>query len=162
MRQIALKFGIVGGVLITVPMFIIIPHIDSIGFDKGITILFISMVISSVRKNVGGGYIGFRQAFVTGIIITVITSVFYVAASLVLYNLIRPDFTEKLNAFAAAQMKAAHSPQADINKFTESETKQNIFVITAMMFIKPLMLGLFFTFPSSLILRKQKFPASLN
>jgi len=175
MRQIALKYGIIGGALITIPMFIVIPNIDSIGFDKGITILFISMIVSfisvflgigSVRKNVGGGYIGFRLAFATGIIITVITSVFYVIASMLLFYVITPEFNTKYNAFIISQMQVMHSPQADIDKFTADAAKQlsnqNMFVNAALILIKPIMFGMFFTFPSSLILRKKEFPATLN
>ncbi|HTA83922.1 MAG TPA: DUF4199 domain-containing protein [Bacteroidia bacterium] len=175
MKQIAIKFGIIGGILITVPMLIIIPNIDSIGFDKGITILFISMIVSfisvflgigSVRKNVGDGYIGFRMAFATGIIITVITSVCYVIVSLLLFYVITPSFNTKYNAFIVSQMQAMHSPQADIDKFTTDAANQlsnpNIFVNAVLIFIKPLMFGMFFTFPSSLILRKKEFTPTLN
>jgi hypothetical protein len=175
MRQIALKYGIIGGALITIPLFIVIPNIDSIGFDKGITILFVSMIVSfisvflgigSVRKNVGGGFIGFRMALITGIIITVITSVFYVIASMLLFYVISPEFNKNYNAFIVSQMQAMHRPPDEISKFSADATKQlsnkNLILYAALILIKPIMLGIFFTIPSTFILRKREFPTRLN
>jgi hypothetical protein len=174
MRQIALKYGIIGGIVIALPMFIIIPNIDSIGFEKGVTILFTTMIFSFLavylgiganRKKLGRGNIGFRSAFITGILITVIISTFYVASSLLLFYKITPDFLDKYSTFSLNQMKANHPTQGQINEYIknyEESKKQGSFIIAAMMFMKPLTFGLFFTLSSSLILRKKEFTPRLN
>jgi hypothetical protein len=173
MKQIALKYGIIGGLLMSIPMFIIIPLIDSIGFENGTTILFVSMMLSfiaiylginSVRKNVGGGYIGFRSAFITGLVITVIMSVIYTAAFMLEINVFSPAFADKYDAYILTQMKTLHATQADIDKFTADaairHASRNLFVNAAMQIMKPLLFGGFFTFSSSLILRKKEFTAA--
>jgi hypothetical protein len=174
MKQIALKYGIIGGIVIALPMFMIIPNIDSIGFEKGETILFTTMIVSFLsvylgiganRKKLGGGYIGFRSAFTTGLLITVIVSAFYVISNMLLFYQITPDFPDKYNTFMLSQMKASHFTQEQINEYVsnyEAGKKQGAFVNAAMMFMKPLTFGLFFTLSSSLILRKKQFTPTLN
>jgi hypothetical protein len=174
MKEIVLKYGIAGGIVIAAPMFIIIPNIDSIGFDKGENILFTTMIISFLaiylgiganRKKLGGGNIGFRSAFVTGLLITVLISSFYVAASMFLFYKIAPDFTDKYNAFMLQQMKAQHISQQQITEYAtniEQGKTQNPFITAAMTFMKPVTFGLFFTVSSSLILRKKPFTPQAN
>lgn len=159
--------------MIAAPMFIIIPNIDSIGFEKGETILFITMIFSfiaiylgigSMRKMLGGN-IGFRNAFLTGMLISVLISVFYVASSMLLFYQISPNFVNKYDAFALTQLKAAHSSQEEINSYTtniEKGKNQSLYIMAAMTFMKPLTFGLFFTLSSSLILRKKEFNSSSN
>jgi hypothetical protein len=93
-------------------------------------------------------------------------AVIYVLASMVLFHLITPGFNEKYNSFILSQMKIMHRPQAEIDKFTAEAAKQvtdqNIFVSAALIFIKPVMFGFFFTFSSALILRKKEVSATLN
>ncbi len=174
MREIALKYGIIGGIVISAPMFIIIPNIDSIGMGNGITILFVSMIVSFLavylgigenRKKLGGGNIGFRSAFTTGMLITVLISFFYIASYMLLYYRIEPGFVDKSNAFMVEQMKLTHTKQDEINAFianTAKEKDQNLFVLAAFAFMKPLTFGLFFTLSSSLILRKKEFSVRDN
>ncbi len=174
MKEIVLKYGIAGGIVISAPMFIIVPNIDSIGFDKGENILFTTMILSFLaiylgiganRKKLGGGYIGFRSAFITGLLITVLISSFYVAASMFLFYKIAPDFNDKYNAFMLLQLKAQHASQQDINLFTsgiEQGKNQSAFITAAMTFMKPVTFGLFFTGTSSLILRKKPFAPQAN
>ncbi|MGP8216718.1 MAG: DUF4199 domain-containing protein [Bacteroidia bacterium] len=174
MRQIVLKYGIAGGILIAAPMFIIIPNIDSIGFDKGETLLFMTMVFSFItvylgigsnRKKLGNGYIGFRSAFLTGVLISIVISVFYVASSMLLFYKIAPDFVGKYDAYFLSQMKAANSSEQQINAYMANMEKgknESLFIIAAMTLMKPLTFGLFFTLSSSLILRKKEFQPRLN
>jgi hypothetical protein len=174
MKQIVLKYGIIGGIVIATPMFIIIPEIDSVGFEKGETILFTTMIVSFLsiylgiganRKKLGGGYIGFRSAFLTGLLITIVVSAFYVTGNMLLFYKISPDFPDKYNTFMLSQMKASHFTQVQINDYTTNYVNgrnQGAFVNAAMMFMKPLTFGLFFTLSSSLILRKKEFTPRLN
>ncbi|HSY75794.1 MAG TPA: DUF4199 domain-containing protein, partial [Bacteroidia bacterium] len=134
MRKIVLQYGITGGIVIATPMFIIIPNIESIGFEKGETILFTTMIISFLSTYLGiganrkklGGYIGFRTAFLTGLLITVVVSAFYVTGNMLLFYKISPDFPDKYNTFMLSQMKASHFTQAQINEYVANyETGKN-------------------------------------
>ena len=173
MKKIVLQYGIMGGIVIATPMFIIIPNIESIGFEKGETILFTTMIISFLSTYLGiganrkklGGYIGFRTAFLTGLLITIVVSAFYVTGNMLLFYKISPDFPDKYNTFMLSQMKVSHFTQAQINEYVtnyETGKNQGSFINAAMMFMKPLTFGLFFTLSSSLILRKKEFTPRLN
>jgi hypothetical protein len=168
MRELILKYGIAGGIIISAPMFIIVPNIDSIGFDRGETILFTTMIISFLAVYLGiganrkrlGGNIGFRDSFTSGLLISVVISTIYIASYMLIFYKLEPGFIDKLNAFAISQMKTAHYSQKEIDAYTAGTAKgkdDNLFVIAAMAFIKPLTFGLFFTLSSSLILRKKDF-----
>lgn len=173
MKELILKYGLIGGIVIAAPMFIIIPNIDAIGFDKGEAILHITMIISFLVAYLGigayrkklGGYIGFRQALTTGLMISVLMSVFYAIAFGLISYVISPDYTDKYNVFALSQLKALKAPQTQIDEFVKGIQQgklQSPFVTAAFAFFQPLTFGLFFTVSSSFILRKKEFNPSAN
>lgn len=173
MKEVVLKYGLIGGLVLAAPMFIIIPNIDSIGFEKGETILFTTMIVSFLAIYIGigsyrkklGGYIGFRQALATGLMITIFMSVFYVAAFNLLSYVISPNFPDKYTNFMVSQMKLQHKSQTEIDNYLKSITagkSQSSFITLALSFITPITYGLFFTISSSFILRKKEFTPSAN
>ncbi len=60
-----------------------------------ISFLFVYFGMRSYRDNVLGGHISFGKGFQAGILITLISCVFYVAAWLVIYYNFIPDFADK-------------------------------------------------------------------
>ena len=90
MKRTVLVFGIISGVVSSLMMFLTVPLINrgTINFDNGevigYTAIFLSFLlvffgIRSYREN-HGGTISFGRAFAVGILITLISCVFYVAS----------------------------------------------------------------------------------
>jgi hypothetical protein len=88
MRKIVLTYGLIAGAILSVMMLLTLPFLDRIGFDKGETIGYSTMVLAflmvffgvkSYRDNVAGGSVTFGRAFKAGLMITVVASLCYVA-----------------------------------------------------------------------------------
>jgi hypothetical protein len=86
-KKTVLTFGLISGVIIAVLMGINTIFAERIGFDRAVIVGYTTMLIAfllvffgikSYRDNVGGGEISFGRAFTVGILITLITCVFYV------------------------------------------------------------------------------------
>src|SRR3954454_18656384 len=105
MKRIVLIFGLISGVIASALMFLTLPFmhngIDSrFGYVIGYATIVLSLLlvffgIRSYRENVGNGSITFGRAFAVGILITLISCVFYVASWEVIYFNFMPDFVEK-------------------------------------------------------------------
>lgn len=155
-------------------MIAVMPFADKIGFANaekvgfGTMLLAFSMIyfsIYSYRRNIGGGYIGFREAFVTGIFVVVLSSVFYVAAWLIIYYFLAPGFFGKYAAFNVAQMRADHRTNAEIADYLAqtaryTEMYKNPFINAAIRFTEPLPLGFIITLICSFMLRTKKQPTT--
>lgn len=143
------------------------PFIDTIGFDRGvyfgytaivISFLFVYFGIRSYRDNVLGGRITFGKGFQAGILITLISCVFYVASWLVIYYNFMPDFTDKYAAYVVEDRRASGASQAEIDKAIEegksmNEMLKNPFMNAAMTFTEPFPVGLLVTLISAAVLR---------
>ena len=101
MKKIVLTFGVISGLISAGLMLPIVSFVDQIGFDKGLYIGYTSIVLSflfvffgirSYRETVGGGQISFGRGFTVGILITLISCVFYVGMWLIVYYNFLPDF----------------------------------------------------------------------
>src|SRR5688572_32603548 len=104
MKKTVLTFGLISGGIMSLMMLATLPFMDRIGFDYGMVIGYTTIVLSfmlvffgirSYRDNVGGGKITFGKAFAVGILITLITCIFYVGTWEVIYFKLMPDFAEK-------------------------------------------------------------------
>src|SRR5690349_22529384 len=89
---------------------------DRIGFDRAVIVGYTTMLmafllvffgIKSYRHNVGGGEISFGRAFSIGILITLITCVFYVVTWEIIYFNFLPDFAEKWTNYIVEKSRAA-------------------------------------------------------
>lgn len=170
MKKIVLTFGLISGVLSAVLMTANMLFIDRIGFDRGlyvgytvivISFLFVYFGIRSYRDNVLGGRISFAKGFQAGILITLISCLFYVGSWLVTYNLLFPDFPEKYAAYMVEDKRASGASQAEI----ESTIKQgedmkkmlaNPLINAAVTFTEPFPVGLLITLISAAVLRKKE------
>lgn len=169
MKKTVLKFGVISGVVSSVLMLCTIPFIDRIGFDRGVIVGYTAMVLSfllvffgirSYRENIGNGTISFGRAFSVGILITLISCVFYVLTWEVVYYKLLPDFHDKFINHMMEQIRNSGGSQAEIAAKLEetkrfSEMYRNPFVNIAFTFIEPLPVGLLITLISSFILRKR-------
>lgn len=134
----------------------------------GYTVIFLSFLlvffgIRSYREN-AGGVISFGRAFSVGILITLISCLFYVASWEIIYFKVMPDFVDKYAARTIDAMRekgesttAIAAKQKDMEKF--KEMYKNPLINAAITFIEPFPVGLIVTLVSATILRKQT-PAS--
>lgn len=171
MKKTVLTFGIISGVVIAVLMSITTVFADRIGFDRAVIVGYTSMLVAfllvffgikSYRDNVGDGQISFGRAFTVGILITLITCVFYVVSWEIIYYTFLPDFADKYGNHLVEQARAAGATPEQIAKQLE-EVKQmkalldNPLLGPAVIFIsEPLPVGLVMTLISAAILRKRR------
>ena len=125
MRKIVLTFGLIGGAMMSIMMFMTLPFMDKIGFDNGMFIGYTSMVLAflmvyfgirSYRDNVAGGTITFGRAFLVGGLISLISIACYVASWQYIYQRVTPDFMERYTEYALNKKRAAGTPEADLAK----------------------------------------------
>ena len=169
MKKTVLTFGLISGVMSSLMMLATLPFIDALGFDRGAIVGYSAIVLSfllvffgirSYRENVGDGRITFGRGFAVGILITVISCVFYVATWEVIYFKFMPDFGDKYADYMVTQAKAAGASQAAIDaKVKEGKALKTMLdkplVNAAMTFTEPFPIGLLVTLISAAALRKR-------
>jgi hypothetical protein len=169
MKRVVVTFGIIGGVLISAMMLITIPFEDKIGFDHGAIVGYTTMVASfllvyfgirSYRNNLGVGRITFGRAFAVGILITLITCVFYVVTWQVMYFYFMPDFMAKYGGHEVEKLRASGASEAAIQaKLVENHKvkaiEDNPLTNAAMTFVEPFPVGLLITLISAAVLRRK-------
>ena len=170
MKKTVLIFGLISGAISAAMMFATLPFIDRIGFDKGAIVGYTSIILSfllvffgirSYRENIGGGTITFGRAFAVGILITLISCIFYVVAwEIIFYGNFIPDFFAKYSAYVVEKAKASGAGPEAIQAKVEEMKKfkqmyDNPFFNAAMTFTEPFPVGLIITLISALILRKR-------
>lgn len=170
MMKTVLTFGVISGVISAGLMFATIPFMERIGFDNGaivgysgmlMSFLFVYFGVRSFRDNQQHGQITFGKAFVVGLAITAISSLFYVAAWEFTYKNLTPDFMDKYAAYAMEKAKQAGLSEADIAKRMKEmdafkvQYDSNTLMRAAMTFAEPLPVGLLVTLVSAAVLRKK-------
>src|SRR5262245_5948909 len=124
MKKVVLTFGVLSGVLIAVMMSATTLFSEQIGFDHAVVVgynaivisfLFVYFGIRSYRDNVLGGQITFAKGVQAGILITLISCVFYVGSWLILYYNFMPDFGDKYAAYLVESARAEGGSQAQID-----------------------------------------------
>lgn len=176
MKKTVLTFGIISGLVISVLMGTTTVFAERIGFDRAVIVGYTTMLISflfvffgirSYRDNVGGGFISFGRAFTVGILITLITCVFYVGIWEILYFTVLHDFPEKYANYMIEKARASGANSAQLAQQMEQMKQMkalldNPVLAPAVIFIsEPLPVGLMMTLISAVILRKRRRPAEV-
>jgi hypothetical protein len=170
MRKIVLTFGLIAGAVLSAMMLVTLPLLDRIGFDKGETIGYTSMVLAflmvffgvkSYRDNLAGGSVTFGRAFLVGLLITAVASLCYVATWEVIYYEIAPDFGDKYAAYVVAKAKASGATDAQIAVQTKEMAKftemyKNPLVNIGLTFLEPLPVGMAFTLVTAAVLGRRR------
>jgi hypothetical protein len=170
MKKIVLTFGLLSGVVSAALMFLNMSFIESIGFDRGVVVGYTTIVISflfvyfgirSYRDNVLGGRISFGKGFQAGILITLISCVFYVGMWLVTYHRFFPDFPDKYAAYLVEDRRANGASEAEIDDVRKQgeqmkEMLENPLINAAVTFTEPFPVGLLITLISAAVLRKNE------
>ena len=170
MKRVVLIFGLISGAISSALMFLTLPlmHSGKVTFDNGYILGYTSIVLSlllvffgirSYREN-AGGTISFGRAFTVGILITLISCVFYVVSWEIIYFNFMPDFADKYAAHAVQDMRQKGATDAAIAaKKVEMEKMKamlrNPLMNAAMTFIEPFPVGLLMTLISAAILRRR-------
>jgi hypothetical protein len=169
MKKTVLTFGLISGLRISVLMGGSLLLADKIGSGHsmvlGYTImvasfLFVYFGIRSYRDNVLGGQISLGRAFACGILITLVTTAFYVAMWEVLYFNFMPHF---MDSYFAAQIHKVQSAGLDSATTAaqvaaiqhSQQLYQNPLVNIAYTVLEPLPVGLIITLISAFLLRRK-------
>jgi len=169
MKKTVLTFGLIAGVIISVLMDGSVLLSGKIGSSHSLLLGYANLVASfllvyfgirSYRDNTLAGQISFGRAFACGILITLITTVCYVATWEVLYFNFMPHF---MDSYWAAQIHKVQSSSLDPATVAaqvaviqhNQQLYQNPFVNMAYTFIEPLPVGLLITLISAAVLRRK-------
>jgi len=175
MKRVVIVFGLISGAISSAMMFLTLRFIKSGAINTkngeviGYTAIFLSFLlvffgIRTVRENAGGA-ITFGRAFSVGILITLISCMFYVASWEIIYFKFMPDFGEKYAARAIDAMREKGATEAAIaEKKKEMEKMKALYnnplINVAVTFTEPFPVGLIVTLVSAAILRKRT-PAAM-
>jgi hypothetical protein len=169
MKKEVLTFGTISGLITSILMCLSLLIANRIGAGHSMVLGYTIMVASfllvyfgirSYRDNTLGGQISFARAFACGILITLITCVFYVAIWEILYFNFMPHF---MDGYFAGQIQKVQSAGLDaattaaqIAEIQRSQQLyQNPFVNMAYTFMEPFPVGLIITLISAAILRRK-------
>lgn len=135
------------------------------GLYLGFTCIILSLTlvfvgIKSFRDNQNGGKITFAKAFQIGILVTVISCVFYALTWLVCFYNLFPTFMEDYGAYHLQQLKESGASATLIAQQTTemqqaAKDYQNPFYNFAITFMEPFPVGLLMTVVSAFVLKKK-------
>jgi len=169
MKRVVLNFGLISGFIMSVLMGGSLLLANKIGSGHNMALGYTIMVASfllvyfgvrSYRDDTLAGKISFGRAFTCGILITLITTICYVAMWEILYFNFMPHF---LDSYFAAQIHKVQSSGLDpattaarVAAIQRSqELYQNPFINMAYTFMEPLPVGLIITLVSAAVLRRK-------
>jgi hypothetical protein len=169
MKRAVLKFGVLSGVASAVMMLATVPFMDRIGFDYGAYVgysamvaafLFVFFGIKSYRDKELGGRITFTRALGAGLLMTLISSLFYVVTWEFVYFNLTPNFADRYSAYAVdkARRSGASAEQLAQTEKQMAELKVLLdqpLMNAAMTFVEPLPVGVVMTLVSAAALRKK-------
>ena len=168
MKNTVLKYGVISGLVSTTLMLATFPFLERIG-DYGayvgytgilISFLFVYFGVRAYRDSQPGRPLTFAAAFNVGLLITLISCVFYVATWLVMYYQFMPDFADKYAARIVEGLRAKGAPQTQIDEAIKQGVQlkallANPFMNAAMTFTEPFPVGLLVTLVSAATLRRK-------
>lgn len=169
MKKNIIIYGLIAGIVVSIPMLFSVNSDISNDFDKGLLIGYTSMLIAfslvfvgirNYRDKYNNGVISFGKAFRIGIMIVLIASTMYVAAWLIDYFYFIPDFMDKYSAHMLDKLRAGGASQAEIDKQAKEMAEfaimyKNPFYNAMMTYTEILPVGLAVTLISSLILKRK-------
>jgi hypothetical protein len=170
MKKTVLTFGLIAGVIISVLMDGSLLLANKVGSGHNSMLLGYTMMVASFllvyfgirsyRDNNLAGQISFGRAFTCGILITLITCVFYVGTWEIIYFNFIPHFMDSYWAAQIAKVQARGlDPATTAAKVAEIQHSQQLYqnplVNMAYTFMEPLPVGLIITLISAAVLRRK-------
>lgn len=170
MKRTVLIFGLLSGAVSSAMMFLTLPliHRGVVNFDNGevigfaaifLSFLFVFFGIRAYRES-HGGTISFGRAMAVGVLISAISSAFYVGSWLIIYYKLMPDFGDQYAAHAIAKLQAKGASEAAIAARKKEMAQMKAIYASpllnaAVTFIEPFPIGLIVTLVSAGILRRK-------
>ena len=170
MKQIVVKYGLFGGLIVAAVLAAGTLYCYSTGRFEGNMILgfasmalsfsFVFVAIKQVRDKQHGGIISFGKAFKTGLYVVLITSTIYVVTWLICYYLFIPDFMEKFTSYSLNKAQAGGMNAADLAEETTkmkeySELYKNPLMVILFTYMEILPIGLLVSVIAAAILKKK-------
>ena len=168
MTSIVVIFGLISGLISALMLLLTTPFMERMGFDVaeilGYTTLVGSflLVFFGIRRyrEQAGGTLTFTRGFTVGILITLISSVIYVATWLTMMPRMAPDFPEKYKAHLVQKERAAGATEAQIEaRLAEMRYYEGLYANPlgrmAITFLEPFPIGLLVTVISAAVLRRK-------
>jgi len=168
MKKTVLTFGVISGVVSSVLMLATLPFMHRIGFDRGLVVGYTAIVLSFLLVTFGirsyreqcGGTITFTRGFTVGILITLISCVFYVATWQVIYYKLQPGFMNDWETYAVEKVRAAGGGPEKLEATRRQlrsikEAYDNPLTNAAYTFVEPFPVGFLVTVVSALALRRR-------
>jgi len=165
-KKVILTFGCLSGLVSAGLMFATIPFEEKIGFDNGLIVGYTAMVISflfvffgvrAYRDNLDGAPLTFGSAFGVGLLITLISCVFYVVAWQIVSTYFLPDFWTKFGEQAVNELRASGASEAAIQAKVQEVAgyaNMNPLLSAAFVFLEPFPVGLLMTLVSAFALKR--------
>lgn len=170
MKKVVIKYGLIGGIIISIFMCTTMPFMDE-NTDMGnaqligyatmiISLSTIFIGIKSYRDNHLNGIISFGKAFLVGLYIALIASTMYVLCWMIISDLFIPDFMQNYITATVDSMKEQGSSQAEIDAELASmnemmEMYKNPFFKASITYLEILPVGLLVSLISAAILKKK-------
>jgi hypothetical protein len=125
MKRIVIKYGLIGGAIVSGLMAATVPFQHSIGpwaMVVGYTTMVLAFMmvyfgVRAYRESVGGS-VGFWRALSVGLLITLVTCMCYVATWEVIYFNFMPDFLDKYAAQTIEHTRASGASQEKVAEVT--------------------------------------------
>ena len=166
MKNIILKNGFIGGLIIATSMVIgtYMCYHNPKGFEPSYTLgfggmllafVFIYVGIEQYRNKINNGKISFGKALQVGSLIALLISAIYVGVWLIEYYNFFPDFIDKYAQSVLAQTKPSDLAEATTKMDSYKEMYKNPVMIILLTFMEILPMGLAIALISTLILKKK-------
>lgn len=166
MKNIILKNGLIGGLIIATSMVIgtYMCYHSKKGFEPSyalgfggmlLAFVFIYVGIEQYRNKINNGKISFVKALQVGFLIALLISAIYVGVWLIEYYNFFPDFIEKYAQSVLAQTKPSDLAEATSKMNSYKEMYKNPVMIILLTFMEILPMGLAIALISALILKKK-------
>ena len=172
MKKTVLTFGLIAGALLSGMMLLTLPFHERIGFGAAEVIGYTTLVLASLlvffgvrsyRENVAGGQLTFAQALRVGLLITLVSSVCYVATWQIIYYRMAPGFADEYAAHYLERQRASGATAEEL----ESAARQieqfkalyrNPLFNVAITFLEPLPIGVVASLITAGLLKRRREP----
>ena len=175
MRKVVLTFGLIGGLIIALLVWLITwsCEVNALDLDYAMFVGYASMIIAltmvffgikSYRDNYAGGQITFWKGVHIGILISLIAALFYFFGAMS-YVLVHPGweerFTEKYTQHIVGKLQASGAPKSEIDETLQDARSmqamlQNPLIFFLVCLMEFLPVGFIVTVISSALLRRRE------
>ena len=135
MKKIIITYGLIAGLLVSALMVVSLPFKESLSMTTGMIYGFATMIlafslifvaIKQYRDKYLGGSISFGKAFLIGLGITLITSIFYVVTWEIEFKYFVPEFMEEYTRQSLDTMKEKGMTETEL---TTAKKEMDAYVV---------------------------------